>query len=101
MVITKGESVVYYSKDSHSLSNNNSSGSLPTCRLANHYISAQRVTIRDYNTHYDKIGNADQYIFIVRCHRCNLKWIELWRTSKWFMRKNNCNRIVASHVTAR
>jgi hypothetical protein len=74
MVITNGESLVYYSKDGHSLCNNNSNGSLPICRLANHYITAQRVTIRDYNTHYDKIGNADRYVFLVRCHRCSLEW---------------------------
>jgi hypothetical protein len=97
VAITKREGLAYYSKDSHSLSNNNSR-SLPICRLANHHISARRV-IKDHNTHYDKIGIADQYIFIVRCHLCNLEWIELWRTSKWFMQNNNCNKIVASHVT--
>jgi hypothetical protein len=72
MAIAKEESLVYSSEDGQNLSNNNSSGSLLIYRLANHHISAQRVTIRDHNTHYDKIGNADQYIFIVRCHRCNL-----------------------------
>ena len=101
MVITNGESLVYYSKDDHSLCNNNSNGSLPICRLANHYITAQRVTIRDYNTHYDKIGNADRYVFLVRCHRCSLEWKELWTTSKWFMQNNNYNKTVASHITLR
>jgi hypothetical protein len=101
MAITERESLGYYSKDGHSPSNTNSGRSLPTCRLANHHISAQRVTIIDHNTHYDKMGIADQYNFIVRCHRCNLEWIELWRTSKWFMQKNNCNKIAATHVTMR
>jgi hypothetical protein len=101
MVITKGESLVYSSKDSHSLRINNSSRSLSTCRLTNHHISAQRVTIRDYNTHYDKIGNADQYIFIVRCHRCNSEWSERWRTSKWFIQNNNYIKMVNSQATMR
>jgi hypothetical protein len=99
MTVAKGENLVYSSKDSHSLSNKKQR-ILSTCRLANHHISAQRVTITDYNTHYDKIGNADQYIFIVRCHRCNSEWIELWRTSKWFTQNNN-NKKTTSPLTMR
>jgi hypothetical protein len=95
MAITKGKSLVYSNSVIDSLSPNNKSSkrSLSTCRLANHRISAHRVTISDYDTHHDKIGNADQYIFIVRCHRCNLEWMEVWRTSKWFIHNNNKNEI--------
>ena len=89
MAITKEENLVHYSKNSNSLNNNNRRESLLTCRLANHHISAKRVSITDYNTHYDKIGNADRYVFIVRCHHCNLGWTELWTTSKWFMKSNS------------
>lgn len=90
MAITKGKSLLYSSEDSHRPNNNNSK-SLSTCRLANHRLSARRVTIKDYNTRYDKIGNADQYIFIVSCHSCKSEWTELWRTSKWFIQNNSKN----------
>jgi hypothetical protein len=67
MAIAKEESLVYSIEGGQNLSNNNSSGSLP-------------------------IGNADQYTFIVKCHRCNSEWIELWRTYKWFMQNNSYNK---------
>ncbi len=99
MAITRGEGLLYSKKNSHSLSN--SRGHLSTCRLANHHISARRVTIRYYKTHYDERGNADQYLFIVRCNRCNLEWTELWTTSKWFIRNNNYNKNNSSRATMR
>ena len=94
MAITRGEGLLCSKKNSQSLNNKNSKEHLSTCRLANHHISARRVTIRDYNTHYDERGNADRNVFIVRCHRCNLEWTELWTTSKWFIRNNNYNKNV-------
>lgn len=63
MAITEGKSLVYSNTVIDSLSPNNKSSkrSLSTCRLANHHISAHRVTISEYNTNHDKTGSADQY----------------------------------------
>ena len=92
MAVIEGETLVYSSsRNAYQDENNNSQGSLSACRLANHQLSAQRVKIGDYNTHCDKIGIADQYIFIVKCHSCKSEWTELWRTSRWFIRNNNKN----------
>ena len=46
------------------------------CRLANHQLSTRRVRIEDYNTHFDNIGIADQYILIVKYYNCKSEWIE-------------------------
>ena len=75
------------------INKNNSEKYLSTCRLANHPLSAQRITIETYDSHhYDKIDNADQYVFIVRCHSCKSEWTEVWRKSLWFIR-NNSNEV--------
>src|SRR5215216_8025510 len=89
MAVIEGKTLVYSpSRNSYKDKDKNSQDPLPGCRLANHQLSTQRVKIEDYNTHCDKIGIADQYIFIVRCHSCKSEWIELWRTSRWFIRNN-------------
>ena len=88
MSVIEEEPPVFSCRNTYQDEDKNSQDSLPACRLANHQLSAQRVKIQDYNTYYDKIGIADQYIFIVRCHSCKSEWTELWRTSRWFIRNS-------------
>lgn len=91
MAIIEGETLVYSSRNAYQDEDKNIQDPSPACRLANHKLSAQRVKIEDYNTHCNKIGTADQYIFIVRCHSCKSEWTELWKTSRWFIRNNKNN----------
>ncbi|MDQ3838578.1 MAG: hypothetical protein M3297_04845 [Thermoproteota archaeon] len=65
MAITRGEGLLYSKRIVRVSITKNSKGHLSTCRLANHHISARRVTIRDYNSHYDERGNSDRYVFLV------------------------------------
>lgn len=94
MALTEEKTLVYSSKIQHRYSSSShSQNSSPTCRLANHQLSAQRVEVKDisYNDDGDNTKRcivADQYVFLVICHNCNLKWTELWRTSRWFIKNN-------------
>jgi len=90
--------------DNYNKANNNNNndlqGSFINCRLNNHHLSAERIDMKDGSSHYDKIGISDQYIFMIRCHDCNLKWKELWRTSRWFILNSKNDYVTKAYQQA-
>jgi hypothetical protein len=104
MAVLEKEVSVHFSKYNKTNNNNNNNndlqGSFINCRLNNHYLSAQRVEMKDGNSHYDKRGIADRYIFMIRCHECNLEWKELWRASIWFIMNSKNDYVTKANQEA-